>query len=168
MLAHRLRLWATIKSTLVRHVVFAGVLHRKCSRVLTWILSAAIAGRENTDYQFLQSGSRTVSGCPSTVTWWRGAMGIPGRDWPRVSGIAGQMWVSARGWWRCLWWLVCHAALPGHPLAAAGWSAAFFVCMACRSSGARDCPQTRHIYPMFKQCWASVVDDGPTLIKHWA
>ena len=27
--------------------------------------------------------------------------------------------------------------------------------------------QTRHIYPMFDQCWANVVDGGPTLVKHW-
>ena len=27
--------------------------------------------------------------------------------------------------------------------------------------------QTRHIYPMFDQFWASVVDSGPTLVKHW-
>ena len=25
----------------------------------------------------------------------------------------------------------------------------------------------RHIYPMFNQCWANVVDGGPTLVKHW-
>ena len=27
--------------------------------------------------------------------------------------------------------------------------------------------QTRHIYPMFDQCWTNVVDGGPTLVKHW-
>ena len=26
--------------------------------------------------------------------------------------------------------------------------------------------QTRHIYPMFGQFWANVVDGGPTLVKH--
>ena len=28
--------------------------------------------------------------------------------------------------------------------------------------------QTQAIDPVFDQCWASVVDGGPTLIKHWA
>ena len=27
--------------------------------------------------------------------------------------------------------------------------------------------QTRHIYPIFDQCRANVVDGGPTLVKHW-
>ena len=27
--------------------------------------------------------------------------------------------------------------------------------------------QTWHIYLMFDQCWANVVDGGPTLVKHW-
>ena len=27
--------------------------------------------------------------------------------------------------------------------------------------------QTRHIYPLFDQCWANVVDVGPTLVKQW-
>ena len=27
--------------------------------------------------------------------------------------------------------------------------------------------QTRHIYPMFDQCWPTVYDVGPTLVKHW-
>ena len=27
--------------------------------------------------------------------------------------------------------------------------------------------QTRHIYPMFVQCWPTVYDAGPTLLKHW-
>ena len=26
---------------------------------------------------------------------------------------------------------------------------------------------TRHIYPMFDQWWANVVDGGPALVKHW-
>ena len=26
--------------------------------------------------------------------------------------------------------------------------------------------QTRYIYPMFDQCWANVIDGGPTLVKH--
>ena len=26
--------------------------------------------------------------------------------------------------------------------------------------------QTRHIHPMFDQCWANVVDGGPALVKH--
>ena len=25
----------------------------------------------------------------------------------------------------------------------------------------------RHIYPMFDQCWPTVYDVGPTLVKHW-
>ena len=30
------------------------------------------------------------------------------------------------------------------------------------------CPQkTRHIYPLFDQCWPNVVDGGQTLVKHW-
>ena len=36
------------------------------------------------------------------------------------------------------------------------------------TSLARMCTQqTQHIYPMFDQCWVNVVDDGPTLVKHW-
>ena len=31
----------------------------------------------------------------------------------------------------------------------------------------RPAQQIRHIYPMFDQCWANVVDGGPTLGKHW-
>ena len=27
--------------------------------------------------------------------------------------------------------------------------------------------QTRHIYPMLNQCWANVVDGGPTLVQCW-
>ena len=27
--------------------------------------------------------------------------------------------------------------------------------------------QTRHIYSMLDQCWPTVYDDGPTLVKHW-
>ena len=27
--------------------------------------------------------------------------------------------------------------------------------------------QTRHIDPMLEQCWADVVDGGPTLVQHW-
>ena len=27
--------------------------------------------------------------------------------------------------------------------------------------------QTRHTFPMFDQCWAIVVDGGPTLVRHW-
>ena len=27
--------------------------------------------------------------------------------------------------------------------------------------------QTRHIYPVFSQCWANVLDGGPTLDKNW-
>ena len=27
--------------------------------------------------------------------------------------------------------------------------------------------QTRHIYLMIPQCWANVVDGGPTLVKQW-
>ena len=27
--------------------------------------------------------------------------------------------------------------------------------------------KTRDIDPMFDQCWANVVDGGPTLVKHW-
>ena len=27
--------------------------------------------------------------------------------------------------------------------------------------------QTRHIDPLLDQCWANVVDGGPTLIQHW-
>ena len=27
--------------------------------------------------------------------------------------------------------------------------------------------RTRDIYPMLDQCWASVVDGGPTLVQHW-
>ena len=27
--------------------------------------------------------------------------------------------------------------------------------------------QTRHIDPMLDQCWADVVDGGPTLVQHW-
>ena len=30
-----------------------------------------------------------------------------------------------------------------------------------------DSQQTRGIYPMVEQCWANVVDGGPTLLKHW-
>ena len=26
--------------------------------------------------------------------------------------------------------------------------------------------QTQQTYPMFDQCWANVVDGGPTLVKH--
>ena len=27
--------------------------------------------------------------------------------------------------------------------------------------------QTRHIHPMFEQCWPTVYDGGPLLVKHW-
>ena len=38
-----------------------------------------------------------------------------------------------------------------------------------RSSGQpqRLSQQPRHIYTMFDQCWANVVDGGPILVKHW-
>ena len=33
--------------------------------------------------------------------------------------------------------------------------------------GPQSYQEIRHIYPMFDQCWPTVYDAGPTLVKHW-
>ena len=37
----------------------------------------------------------------------------------------------------------------------------------CTSPPPPTSQQTRYIYPMFDQCWPTVYDVGPTLVKHW-
>ena len=37
----------------------------------------------------------------------------------------------------------------------------------CVEDQNHDSQETRYTYPMFDQCWANVVDSGPTLVKLW-